>query len=385
MSKDLALDHTNWDVHENQKLFVPLEFTEEIKPDLFGLEVAKATEMVSGLSVAIAERKVLENAYIDVIELPITTETLLVFKELRLKIVKNRTQGITKWKEKEKAFYLAGGNFIQAIYNKEVAINEKMESKLMEAEKFFENQQKAIAKELNDARLLKLAPYVEDTTGLTFAEFSDEDFDDYVLGKKTKFENELKEAETESLRIENDRLKKIETNRRLLAIAPYLQFSENKEVSEMSLEDFEKLLTDCQNAKIEFDKDQVKIKAENDRLKADADAKEKAIEKERADAKAKLKAVQIENNRLLDIEKDKSDKIIADAKAKIDAEAEKLEAKRIEKLNLELAPIKFQLQEWVNTFSIQIPESLEQDEIANEILSKFWAFKSWSNNQIKSL
>ena len=88
---------------------------------------------------------------------------------------------------------------------------------------------------------------------------------------------------------------------------------------------------------------------------------------------------------MLTIEKAKADKIIADAKAKADFEAEKLETERIEKLNLELAPVKFQLQEWVNTFSIEIPKSLEQDEIANEILSKFWAFKSWSNNQIKSL
>ena len=268
MSKDLALDETIWDVHENQESFVPLEFTEEIKPEIFGLEVAKATEMVSGLSVAIAERKVLENAYIDVIELPITTETLTVFKELRLKIVKNRTQGIEKWHKNNKAFYLAGGRFVDAVKNKEVAINEEMESKLMEAEKFFENHQKAIAKELNDARLLKLAPYVDDTTGLTFAEFSDEDFDDYVLGKKTKFENAQKEAEAEALQIENERLKTIENNRRQLAIAPYFQFSENKEVSEMSLEDFETLLSECQNAKIEFDKQQEKIKTENDRLKA---------------------------------------------------------------------------------------------------------------------
>lgn len=364
MSKDLALEHTIWDVHENQESFIPLEFTEEIKPDLFGLEVAKATEMVSGLSVAIAERKVLENAYIDVIELPITTETLPVFKELRLKIVKNRTQGIEKWHKKNKAFYLAGGRFVDAVKNKEVAINEEMEAKLLESEKFFENQQKTIAKELNDVRLLKLAPYVDDTTCLTFAEFSDEDFDDYVLFKKTKFENAQK---------------KIKTNRRQLAIASYLQFSENKEVSEMSLEDFETLLSECQNAKIEFDKQQEKIKAENDRLKAEADAKEKALEKERADAKSKAEAIQIENNRFLTIEKAKVDKIIADAKAKADSEAEKLEAERIEKLNLELAPVKMQLDNWINSF--EISKINIDNEVSKKIIAKFDDFKIWAKKQ----
>ena len=82
------------------------------------------------------------------------------------------------------------------------------------------------------------------------------------------------------------------------------------------------------------------------------------------------------------IEKAKSDKIIADAEAKADAEAEKLEAERIEKLNLELAPIKFQLQQWVENFELNIPTNLKNNETANEILSKFWQFKSWSKKQI---
>lgn len=364
MSKDLALDQTIWDVHEKQELFVPLEFTEEVKPEIFGLEVAKATEMVSGLSVAIAERQVLIDAYIDVMKLPITTETLPVFKELRLKIVKNRTKGIEHWHKINKAFFLNGGRFVDAIKNKEVTINEEMEAKLMEAEKFFENQQKAIAKELNDARLLKLAPYVEDTTGLTFAEFSDEDFDDYVLGKKTKFENAQKEAEAEALRVENERLKTIETNRRQLAIAPYLQFSENKEVSEMLLSDFKNLLNNCQNAKIEFDKQQEKIKAENNRLKAEAEVKEKAL----ADAKEKTNAIQKKHDELLAIEKTKAD-----------AEAEKLESERLLKIENKKAPIKLQLDNWIDSF--EISKINIDNEISNKIIAKFDEFKIWAKKQ----
>ena len=63
MSKDLALQQTEWDLHENTNL-VPLEFTEEIKPDLFGLETTKANEMVSGLSITLAEREVLRKEYL---------------------------------------------------------------------------------------------------------------------------------------------------------------------------------------------------------------------------------------------------------------------------------------------------------------------------------
>jgi len=203
-----------WDLHEDiTEEIVPIELSGEIAPDLFGIEPVKAQEMVSGLSTIFAEREVLKNAYIDVIELPVSKENLPVFKELRLKIVKNRTQGIEKWHKTNKAFYLAGGRFVDAIKNKEVLENEAMESKLLEAENFFLNQEKEKARLLNLERIEKVRPYVEDVTGLDFSEFDDENFDDYVLGKKTRFENEAKEREVEALRIEEARLAEIERQR----------------------------------------------------------------------------------------------------------------------------------------------------------------------------
>lgn len=358
MSKDLAMQNTEWDLHENPETFIPLEFTEEIKPDLFGLEVAKATEMVSGLSTTLAEREVLKNSYIDVIALEITTETLPTFKELRLKIVKNRTQGLDKWKEKEKAFYLAGGNFVQAIYNKEIAINKEMEDKLIEAEKFFENQEKEKARLLNESRIERLKPYVEDTTGLDFAPMSDEDFDDYLLGKKTRFENEQKEREEEALRIENERLAEIER--------------------------------------------QKAIEEENAKLKAEAELKEKELEKERAEALAKRKAIQDEADKKAREEKAKQDAILKaeqEAKAKIEAELkakqeaetkaekERLAKEKSDKLEadkLAKAPIKKQLSVWVNSFNL--PETpMTENETSKIIIEKFEAFKKWSLLQVDSL
>jgi hypothetical protein len=274
MSKDLALQQTEWDLHENTNL-IPLEFTDEIKPDLFGLELAKAQEMTSGLSTTLAEREVLKNAYADVINLEITTETLPIFKELRLKIVKNRTQGIEKWHKNNKAFYLAGGRFVDAVKNKEIVINEEMEAKLMEAEKFFENQEKEKARLLNEARIERLKPYVEDATGLDFSQMSDYDFDDYLLAKKTRFENQQKEREAEAKRIEEERLAEIER--------------------------------------------QKVIEAENAKLKAEAKAKEKELEKER-EAREKLES---------DLRAKKEAELKAEAEAK--KEAEKLAKAPIKK------------------------------------------------------
>lgn len=351
-----------WDLHENPTTEenVSIEFTNEIKPETFGLEVEKAKEMTSGLSTTLAEREVLQSAYIDVINLPITTETLPVFKELRLKIVKNRTQGIEKWHKVNKAFYLAGGRFVDAVKNKEILLNEEMEAKLMEAEKFFENQEKEKARLLNESRIERLKPYIEDTTGLDFSPMSDEDFDDYLLGKKTRFENELKEREAEALRIETARLAEIER--------------------------------------------QKAIEEENAKLKAEAEAKEKALEKERAESLAKQKAIQEEADQKAREEKAKQDAILKaeqDAKAKIEAELKAkqdaeikaenerlalMEQQKKEAEKLAKAPIKEQLSIWVDGFKIELPNSeLLNNDKALLIKQKFEAFKKWAKSEIETL
>lgn len=344
MSKDLAQQQTEWDLHENPESFIPLEFTEEIKPETFGLEISKATEMVSGLSTTLAEREVLKNAYIDVIELPITAETLPTFKELRLKIVKNRTQGIEKWHKTNKAFYLAGGRFVDAVKNKEVLINEEMESKLMAAEKYFENLEKEAKRILNEKRVEIIRPYVDDVSGLDFSDFSDENFDDFVLGKKTRYNERIEAEKQEAIRIENERLAEIERQR----------------------------LAEIENEK---------IRVENARLQKEAEAKELALQAERklqADKEAKIKA--------------ENDKLQAELQAKKDAET-KAENERLAKIEADKkaadkllkAGQKKQIESWIETFQIEIPEHLKDNKIANDILSKFWSFKSWAKKETENL
>lgn len=344
MSKDLALQQTEWDLHENTEASIPLEFTEEIKPETFGLEISKATEMVSGLSVTLAEREVLKNAYIDVIELPITSETLPTFKELRLKIVKNRTQGIEKWHKTNKAFYLAGGRFVDAVKNKEVLINEEMESKLMDAEKYFENLEKEAKRILNEKRIEIIRPYVEDVSGLDFSDFSDENFDDFVLGKKTRYNERIEAEKQEAIRIENERLAEIEKQR----------------------------LIEIENEK---------IRVENARLQKEAEAKELELQKERklqTEKEAKIKA--------------ENDKLQAELQAKKDAETKaenerlaNIEADKKAANKLLKAGQKKQIESWIETFQIEIPEHLKDDKIANDILSKFWSFKSWAKKETENL
>ena len=59
---------------------------------------------------------------------------------------------------------------------------------------------------------------------------------------------------------------------------------------------------------------------------------------------------------------------------------EKAEAERIE---LAKAPIKKQLNAWVNSF--ELPGTGVDNEATKEIIAKFEAFKKWSINQVNNL
>jgi len=336
---------TEWDLHQDTDL-VPLEFTEENKPELFGIEPNKAQEMVSGLSVTIAERQVLKDAYIDVIQLEINAENLPAFKELRLKFVKIRTS-IDKWHKANKAFYLAGGRFVDAIKNKEIAETEEIEAKLMEAEKFFERQEAAKAKELNDFRISKISPWVENAEQMDFKEFSDEDFEDFVFGKKMKQEQ----------RIEAERL----AEEQRIADAKAEADATEKKIEAERLER-ERL------AKIESDKLAVE-RAEQVKAQAVKDAETNRLLKEASDARAKVEAE-------LQAKKDAELKAENSRIAKI--ESDKLEADKLAK-----APIKKQLSIWVENFEIPLPKVANETTL--DIARKFEAFKKWAKLEIEKL
>ena len=352
-----------WDEHKEKGEIIPLEFTEENKPELFGIEPNKAQEMVSGLSTTIAERQVLKDAYIDVIQLEINAENLPIFKELRLKFVKIRTS-IDKWHKANKAFYLAGGRFVDAIKNKEIAETEEIEAKLMEAEKFFENQEKQKAKVLNDLRISKISPWVENAEQMDFKEFSDEDFDDFVFGKKVKHEQRLEAERLELETIANER--KLEAERLEAQRIENLRLKAEAEATAKKIE--AKRVERERLAKIESDK-LVAEQAEQAKAQAVKDAESNRLLKEASEARAKVEAE-------LQAKKDAELKSENSRIAKI--ESDKLEAEKLGK-----APIKKQLSIWVESFVIPLPTVANETTL--DINSKFESFKKWAKLEIEKL
>jgi len=343
------------------------ELTLVVNPKEYGLEEVKASEMVSGLSTTIAERDVLKDAYLDVLELDINEENLCIFKELRLKIVKNRTQGIEKWHKTNKAFYLAGGRFVDAIKNKEILINQEMESKLLDAEKFFENQEKERIDKLQSERIKLVEPYLESVENLDLSYMEDDVFEAYLSTKKKAFEDKKAEEQRiendrlEAERLEKERIEKQRIENELLKKEAELR---EKEIEKERLES--KKIEDLRIAKENKER---KDREEKQRIE---DAKKEAILKKEREEKAKLEAEL----------KSKKD-------AEIKAEKERLEAEKLAKLEAEKlakAPIKKQLNIWVESFNIDLPNSeLLNNEKALLIKEKFNSFKKWAKSEVNNI
>jgi hypothetical protein len=265
-----------------------------VKAEDYGLEVKQATEITKGLSTILEERVILIDAYKDVISLEISQENLSTFKALRLQIRDNRTKGIEKWHKTNKAYFLTGGRFVDAIKNKEVVENERMEEKLMSAEKHFENLEKEKIVKLQKERVVLLSEYVDDAAERDLAGMESEVWDAYLSTKKKAY-LDLIQAELDA---EKERQEKIKAEKEE-------QIRIQKENERLLLEAKERERI----AEIEAEK---RFKAEQERLK-----------KEESERKERERLSKIEADKQADIlrkEREAKEKVEKELKARQEAE-----------------------------------------------------------------
>lgn len=349
-----------------------------IEAKSYGIEEQKANELIGNLPQIQSERSVLQEQYNEVIKLDIEeANTSKIAKELRLKIVKNRTQGIGVWHKTTKDFFLKGGQFVDAIKRKEEAINIQMEEMLEQIEKHAENKEKERLAKLQSDRLELISPYLENTFGLDLAIMSEEMFENFLVGSKQKYEAKIEAERLEAERIEKERLAEIERqkaieieNAKLKAEAeakekelakrnellkPYFRYIRDyNKVLAMDEKDFQQELKNLNKEAIET----MKFEADQERKRQQAIQDAEKEKQARIDAENKLRA-----------------KAEADAKAKADVEKE---AEKLAK-----APTKKQLTIWVDSF--ELPNTNVDNETSKEIIEKFESFKKWSKSIIEKL
>ena len=373
---------------ENQLLLVD--------PSKFGIQESSVKTLIGNLPEIKTERDELVKEFNSVVKLDIEDKsTSKIARELRLKIKDNRTKGLEVWHTKSKEFFLKGGQFIDAIKREESAINKEMEDKLSEIENYFEIKEKERKAKLNAERIEMLEPYNSFVPiGLNFGEISEEEFQKVLNGAKLQYNQMIEEEEkAEKERIRLAEIEKLNSIRRELAMPYYFFWSEHEKqinFGEQSEDEFSAFLDRIKKAKADYDLKQEEIRRENERLAEEKRTAEEKAKKEREEIEKKLEQQRKEQEEILRKERKKQAELEAQLEAKRKAEQES-ENKRIKEEQekkkeaeiLAKAPIKKQLNAWVNSF--EIPETNVDNDVSKLIRDKFNAFKDWSLTQVEKL
>jgi hypothetical protein len=232
-------------------------------------------------------------------------------------------------------------------------------------------------------------------------------------------ETKLEEKEKFAERWEAEQREKMKTERLALLLPLGFQFENGFDLGNMDEQMFQSLKLGLETAKKEKEdaerkaeeeriakekaeaEERARIKAENERLKLEAEAKEKQLADERAKAEAERKAMEAKAAKLkaetdakLKAEKEANEKLQAEIRAKAEAEEKakkdaeikaeaELKAKQQAEAKAAKAPIKQQLNTWVDSFSLGKP--ISQNETTIEIEEKFEAFRKWAKSKIEAL
>lgn len=251
----------------------------KVNPSKFGIEEVKAQQIAEQFKPMLEKMVELEKEYNEIIKLPIEDEeTAKKAKELRLKYVKVRT-GTAEIHKQQKDFYLKAGRYIDGWKNAQILASNGIEETLQKIENYKALKEAERIKALNDERIEALKPFEFDATGQNLGSMSQTVWENFLSGIEISYKQRKEaEAKAEMERIENIRLDKVENERRI-EIAPYVQFiTDNKDLRNMPEADYQNLITSVKQAKIDYEKEQEKIRQENDRLQKEKEAAEKAAE-----------------------------------------------------------------------------------------------------------
>lgn len=329
----------------------------KLNPSEYGLDETKANQIASQFQPMLDKMVELENEFNEVMKLPIEEKTTsLKAKELRLKYVKVRT-GTAEIHKQQKAFYLAGGRFVDGWKNAQLFASQGIEEKLEEVEKYAENLEKERIRKLQLERELELEKYeAENLTSLNLGAMSGDVYNAFLVGTKSNYE-----AKKEAERIaEEQRLEQIR--------------KEAEEREAQRLEN-ERLKKEAEQREKEIEAER---KANDERLRKEREEAEKVLAEERRKADEERKKLEAEQADKLRKEREEREKAEAELKRKQDqekAEADRLAKIEQEKIEAEKkalkAPDKIKLIELIKQFdAIEMPtvKSAEAKKIIENIL-----------------
>lgn len=365
----------------------------KIDPKEFGLDESSVVTIEQAFAPKIAERDGYISIYEQLISKEIDPKTCSEAKELRLKLVKVRT-GIAEIHKTQKAYFLAAGRFVDAWKNKETEPIEQMEETLQSIEKHYERIEAERIAKLETERKEKAIAFTE-FPAANLAAMDETTFNLYLKGLEVAYNARIEEEKRiEAEKIENLRLDKLATERRIES-AKFIDFlPKNIDYRNMPQEQFDTILTQASEDKKKHDAEQIRIQAELERLRKENEAKEKQRLAELAEIerKAKIereKAAEIQRKQQEEIQRQKNE--LEEKQRK--EETERFEKERIEKERIAsekkaaAAPDRDKIIASVNAIKFELPicKSESMQAVANTINAKFEAFKKWAIDQAENI
>ena len=312
---------------------------EIVKAEDFGIEESRAQEVSAAFAPMLENMTALEQEYNEIIEESnsgeITKALAKKARETRLKFVRARSEVGKKHKEM-KAFYLAGGRFVDGIKNAHKMAAGDKEENLKKIETYLEEMEKKRLAELREERIEMLRPYTESfPEGMENWEI--EVFNNYFSGakkshadrieeerlRKEEEERKRKEEEERRAREEAARLKKEEEDRKAREVAEKKAAEERKkreaaeekarkerEALEAKMEKERKEREEAERKhreKVQKEREELEAKLEKERK--EREAAEKKLEEERREREA------AEEAKLGAKDADKVDLLIQDLKS----------------------------------------------------------------------
>ena len=317
--------------------FLPFTYMTDlitINPEEFGLDKTEAEQVRSVFIPMLESMKELETEYNEIIKLTPTIENCKKAKVLRWKLVKVRT-GTAEIHKKAKAYYLNGGRAVDAFKNVVTFSIQWKETELEKLENHFENIEKERIAKLQQERLTALSQYVEDISALQLGTMPDDVWNAYFESKKKDYNDKIEaEKKVEADRIESERKQKEE---------------------------------------------QEKMKADNERLRQEAEAREAQMKKEREESERKQKELEAKARQEAEA-REKLEKEKRDAEKKIEDERIAKEQKeKADLANKELMEKKQKYVEYRSSFGYSEDTKSEFIEKTENwvvtIFKKVWEFK----------
>lgn len=336
-----------------------------VDPKEYGLEPKQAEEVESVFLPVIAERENLSSDYEKIVASEISEQVTQDARELRLKLVKVRTN-TDKIHKTAKAFYLAGGRFVDAWKNKNVTVISQMEEKLSEIENYYANIEKERIAKLQSDRVQEVLKYDVDGSIMNLGMMSDDVWNNYLLGTKLSYESRIAaEKKAEEERIENERKQRLFYQRQF-EVSCYSGFDPIFELTIDTQDDvYASILDNLEKQKKLHDAEQEKIRLENERLKKQAELQAEKIKAEKEKAAEILRKEREKVAELQRLQREENERIQLEELKRRKAEKEKADNER----KLARLPDKSKIIGYCENFPLEFPDCKSQEAI--ELIKEF--------------